>query len=235
MIAIINPDTPVPVIDGLIANGFTPVTIPLCLQVHRPIAGHPDIQLCIVNNTIIYQPAIDSSFLQVLSHTKYQLVRGQTTLLSSYPYDCAYNCAHTGKVAFHNTKVTDNSIKQALKICSDPLIHVNQGYTKCSTCIVDTDAIITSDISIHNAALRNSIDSLLIQPGYIELPGYNYGFIGGASGKCSDTVYFTGHVNHHPDAMQIKHFIEQHNKKIAFLSDLCAIDIGSIFFIDMNT
>jgi len=235
MIAIINPDTPVPVIDGLVTYGFTPVAIPLCSQVQRPIAGHPDIQLCIVNNTIIYQPDIDSSFLQVLSHTKYELVRGQSILQSSYPHDCAYNCAYTGKVAFHNTKVTDSSIKQALNICSDPLIHVNQGYTKCSTCIVDANAIITADISIHNAAISNGIDSLLITPGYIELPGYNYGFIGGASGMCSDTIYFTGYVNHHPDAMQIKHFIEQHNKKIAFLSELPAIDIGSIFFIDMNT
>lgn len=235
MIAIINPDTPLPVIDGIVAYGFTPVTIPLCSQVERPIAGHPDIQICIVNNTIIYHPEIDSSFLQLLSHTKYELVGGQSILQYSYPYDCAYNCAHTGKAAFHNTKVTDSSIKQALALCSDPLLHVNQGYTKCSTCIVDTNAIITSDVSIHNAAIRSSIDSLLIRPGYIELAGYTYGFIGGASGVCSDTVYFTGHLNNHPDCMLIKHFTEQHNKKIAFLSDLPAIDIGSIFFVDMNT
>lgn len=235
MIAIINPDTPQPVIDGLFKYGFTPVTIPLCPHVDRPIAGHPDIQLCLVNNTIVYHPDIDSSFLQLLSHTTYDLVRGQSILQSSYPLDCAYNCAYTGKVAFHNTKVTDSSIKQALNQCSDPLIHVNQGYTKCSTCIVDKDAIITQDISIHKAALRNSINSLLIKPGFIELPGYKYGFLGGASGRCSDTIYFTGHLNHHPDYMHIQHFIETHNKKIAFLSDLPAIDIGSIFFIDMNT
>ena len=133
MIAIINPDTPTPVIGGLIAHGFTPVTIPLCSQVQRPIAGHPDVQLCFINNVIIYHPAIDSSFLQLLSHTKYELVRGQSILQSSYPHDCAYNCAYTGKVAFHNTKVTDSSIKEILIKGSDPLIHVNQAYTKCST------------------------------------------------------------------------------------------------------
>ncbi len=236
MIAIINPDTPQGVIDGLVKNGCTPVTVPLCTQVARPIAGHPDIQLCIIGNKIIYQPQLDISFLQLLSQSGHTLVRGQSLLQKHYPYDCPYNVAYTGKVAFHNTKITDSSIHQVLADIhgSDPIIHVNQGYTKCSTCIVDTDAIITSDIAIHKAAVKNSIDSLLIQPGYIELPGYTYGFIGGASGKCSDTIYFTGYLHKHPDYRRIVNFVAKHNKKMVFLSDLPAMDIGSIFFIDMN-
>jgi hypothetical protein len=237
MIAIINPDTPQAVITELVCNGISPVTIPLCPYVERPIAGHPDIQLCIINHHIVYQPEIDSSFLHslssLLSNKKYALVRGQSMLRANYPDDCAYNCAYTGSIAFHNTKVTDSSIKEILTQCSDPLIHVNQGYTKCSTCIVDSKAIITSDISIHTAAVKNGIDSLLIQPGYIELPGYQYGFIGGASGMCSDTIYFTGRLNHHPNYSDIMNFIKSHNKKIIYLSDFPAIDLGSIFFIDM--
>ncbi|MEW6525402.1 MAG: DUF6873 family GME fold protein [Spirochaetota bacterium] len=232
MIAIINPDTPQAVITGLLSNGFSPVTIPLCPYVERPIAGHPDIQLCIIGKNIIYEPRIEMTFLQVLSHLPYTLISGKSYLQANYPYDCAYNCAYTGSIAFHNSKVTDSSIKEILTQCSDPLIHVNQGYTKCSTCIVDSNAIITSDISIHTATVKNGIDSLLIQPGYIELPGYRYGFIGGASGTCSDTIYFTGHLNHHPNCIEIVNFIAKHNKNIAFLSDLPAIDIGSIFFID---
>ncbi|MCX8124835.1 MAG: hypothetical protein N3F66_11845 [Spirochaetes bacterium] len=239
MIAIINPDTPLPVIDGLVKNGFIPIQVPLCPLVERPIAGHPDIQLCIIGQYIVYQPAIDPAFLQslisLLSHKEYAFIKGQSMLQTEYPYDCAYNCAYTGTVAFHNTKVTDSSIKEILATihqCSDPIIHVNQGYTKCSTCIVDTDAIITSDISIHKAAKTHTIDSLLITPGYIDLPGYKYGFIGGASGIAADTVYFTGTLATHPDYNHIIDFIAQHNKKIVFLSDLPAIDIGSIFFID---
>ncbi len=241
MIAIINPDTPHPVIHGLVKNGFTPLQVPLCPQVDRPIAGHPDIQLCVIEPYVIFQPEIDPSFLhtltQALSHTRYTLVKGQSLLHHNYPYDCAYNVAYTGKVAFHNKKVTDSSITQVLaKIHKGyPIIHVNQGYTKCSTCIVDSNAIITSDRSIHNAARKNSIDSLLISPGYVLLPGYTYGFIGGASGLFSDTIYFTGHLNKHPDYPHIEHFIAAHNKKIVFLSDLPAIDIGSIFFIDITS
>lgn len=234
MIAIINPDTPQAIITGLMHQGFSPVTIPLCPYVERPVAGHPDIQLCIIGNNIIYEPRIEKTFLQVLSQSTYTLIPGKSHLQATYPYDCAYNCAYTGSIAFHNTKVTDSSIKQILTPYSVPLIHVNQGYTRCSTCIVDSHAIITSDTSIHNAAVNNGIDSLLIQPGYIELPGYKYGFIGGASCMCSDTMYFTGRLSHHPDYSNIVNFIAIHNKKIVFLSDLPAIDTGSIFFIDMN-
>ncbi|MGB4268895.1 MAG: DUF6873 family GME fold protein [Spirochaetota bacterium] len=235
MIAIINPDTPQAIIAGLMRNRFSPVTIPLCPYVERPVAGHPDIQLCIIGTNIIYEPNIEKTFLQVLSQSNYTLIPGKSHLQAKYPYDCAYNCAYTGSIAFHNTKVTDSTIKEILAQCSDPLIHVNQGYTKCSTCIVDSNAIITSDITIHTAAIKHSIDSLLIKPGYIELPGYRYGFIGGASGMCSDTIYFTGRLNHHPDYSDIVNFIQNHNKNIVFLSDIPAIDIGSIFFIDMIT
>lgn len=233
MIAIINPDTPKPIVEGLMSHGFTPVTIPLCTTVQRPIAGHPDIQLCMIHNFVIYNPAIEQFISKLLHQSQYIPIRGQSIVQPAYPYDCAYNCVCTGIVAFHNTKATDTAIQEILHRCSVPLIHVKQGYSKCSTCIVNTHAIITPDKTIHRAAPKNNITSLLIQPGTIILPGYPYGFLGGASGLCHDTVYITGTLSKHPDTAKIEDFIRNHGKNIIYLSNLPAIDIGSIFFLDL--
>ncbi|HQG43905.1 MAG TPA: hypothetical protein PLE64_14445, partial [Spirochaetota bacterium] len=201
--------------------------------VQRPIAGHPDIQLCMIHNFVIYNPAIEQFISKLLHQSQYIPIRGQSIVQPPYPYDCAYNCVCTGIVAFHNTKATDTAIQEILHRCSVPLIHVKQGYSKCSTCIVNTHAIITPDKTIHRAAPKNNITSLLIQPGTIILPGYPYGFFGGASGLCHDTVYVTGTLSKHPDTAKIEDFIRNHGKNIIYLSNLPAIDIGSIFFLDL--
>lgn len=234
MIAIINPHAPAPVVQGIYRCGFTPVTVPLCKDVQAPLAGHPDVQLCIIDSTVIHHPGMDDSFLQLFHNSQYTLLRGQSILQSAYPYDCAYNCAYTGTAAFHNTTITDSSLRNIISNNGAPLIHVNQGYTKCSVCIVSEKAIISSDTLIHKAALANDIDSLLISSGHIDLPGFRYGFIGGASGMYNDTVYFTGVLTAHPDGSTIIKFIEKHDKKIVYLSSLPIIDAGSIFFIDIE-
>jgi hypothetical protein len=71
----------------------------------------------------------------------------------------------------------------------------------------------------------------LITPGYIDLPGYNYGFIGGASGEFNNTVFFSGRIDHHPDFDMIRNFIINKEKSIINLSESRAVDIGSIFII----
>ena len=95
------------------------------------------------------------------------------------------------------------------------MLEVQQGYTKCSICVVSENAIITSDIGIHCKAKESGIDSLLISPGYIDLPGYKYGFIGGASFKISDNVIaFTGSLDSHPDKDNIEHFLCKYDEKV---------------------
>ena len=55
-------------------------------------------------------------------------------------------------------------------------------------------------LSIYKKLTRYGIDVLLIRPGYIELPGYPYGFIGGTNGNLSkDIIVFSGSLKEHPD------------------------------------
>ena len=61
-------------------------------------------------------------------------------------------------------------------------IHVKQGYTRCSLLPVDDRSFITSDAGIAKTLAEHDTDVLLIHPGHIHLPGFDYGFIGGTGG-----------------------------------------------------
>ncbi len=148
-----------------------------------------------------------------------------------YPHDIAFNIIPLEDKIICNSNYIDNTIKQHCLTNQINIIHTNQGYAKCSTMVIDKNNIITADNSIHNAAIQNGINSLLIRAGYISLPGYNYGFIGGASGVYNDTVYISGVLDSHPEKIQIEEFIYSCNKTIMYLSSLPAIDLGSFLFI----
>jgi len=97
--------------------------------------------------------------------------------------------------------------------------------------IVDDCSIVTSDRSINTAAKNAGLDTLLIAPGHIDLPGYSCGFIGGASGRFLDIIYLTGSIKDHPDRERITDFIDSKGLHMKILSDQTIFDAGSIFFI----
>ena len=72
-------------------------------------------------------------------------------------------------------------------------------------------------------------DALLIEPGYIELLGYDYGFIGGTCGNLSkDNILLTGQFNHHPDEEKILNFLKKYRKRPIWLSNKKIVDVGTV-------
>lgn len=149
-----------------------------------------------------------------------------------YPNNVMLNCVVLNDKLICNLKtIADEVLQMAIKD-NLKIINVNQGYTKCSTCIVNENAIITSDKSIYKSC-RNEMDVLLIGQGYIELSGTDYGFIGGSSFKYNrNTLVFTGNIKLHPDYESIKSFAQNHNVELLSLTENTMIDIGSIIPID---
>lgn len=225
--ALIDPQLSAKAVNKLKHLDIEPIAVPPTALVDRPIAGHPDIQVFLHRGVAFVHPDIDSDFLKKLSsccEVKY----GATRLSQSYPADVAYNIAAAGSFAFHKKSATDPVIAGYLKSKDVTAIDVKQGYSKCSTLIADDRSIITADFSIHNQALKNGFDSIIITPGYIDLPGYKYGFLGGASGRFNDTILLTGSIDHHPDRDRIYNFIESKGLSVTLLSDEPAYDAGSI-------
>jgi len=202
-----------------------------CKEVSEPISYHPDIVMHPINhNTLIIAPNIFDYYEEIFYGMGIKLIKGDTKLGKTYPMDIAYNVGRIGKFAVHNLKYMDEKLKFYLKKENVELIHVKQGYTKCSMAVINKKAVITADIPIHEKLREMGIDSLLIEPGFVKLEGYPYGFIGGSCGNLSkDEIIFSGKFTNHPDRKKILAFLKKHNQKILWLSNTMIEDIGTIF------
>ncbi len=150
---------------------------------------------------------------------------------ANYPLDCGLCAAISGNNILYCDKSADRKLLQMATAYGYSLLRVPQGYTKCSCAILADGAIITSDAGIERVTRAAGIDTLLISAGHVDLPGYNYGFIGGASGLCGNTLYFAGRIEDHPDYETIKDFSEKHGTELVSLGDEKLYDVGSLLFI----
>jgi putative nucleotidyltransferase with HDIG domain len=227
-IAIINPDAPGEIRKNLARLGLDALEVPRCGLADKRIAGHPDIQLFVLGTRLICRPDIGPAFLRKMEKHA-EIVTGRTRPADPYPGDVPYNAAYTGRFAFHSLRHTDPVLRESLREAGAHVIDVAQGYAGCSTLVIGREEIITADPSIHAAASSHGLRSLLISPGHVGLPGHPYGFIGGASGTWGGTLLLTGRIDHHPDGKKIVERIGESGKKVVYLSEERATDLGTIF------
>ena len=195
---------------------------------YESINKHPDIFIFVTNKNIIASPKMYKVLKKDDLISNY-LVKGNSLVKEKYPENISYNVFQLKEYAIHNTKYTDSKIKE---IVNKKWIDVNQGYSNCSCLRVDDNSFITSDKGIYEKVKEYNIDCLLIRPGYINLKGLDYGFIGGTGFRYNNEIIFYGDISKHPDYEKIKEFI---NSKGLFIKsfDFYLEDIGSVIkFLD---
>ena len=201
--------------DALMQEGHTIAFTGPCEAVSEAISRHPDIFLCKLGTA-----------------PESPVFKGDEGLLGpEYPSDVLYNAVVTEKYMICNTRTVSPDLMQAAKDLYPDIkvINVAQGYTKCSVVVVDESHFITEDEGIYKALSgAEDVECLLISAGYVELPGYSRGFIGGASGRIGDEIWFNGDINAHPDADDIIRFICGCGLTVSWISDKPLVDIGSI-------
>jgi len=214
----------------LMAHGIKWIDVPVLDTLYPSISCHPDIQCHpLGGGKIVVAPNASESLKNQLIQHDFEILIGNTILGSNYPENIAYNVARIGNLAFHNLKYTDPLLKRELEKQGVRLIHVKQGYAKCSVYIIDEHSALTSDPGLAKVMRKSGIDVLEIRPGYISLPGLNYGFIGGAGGLINAyTAAFIGRLKHHPDFEAIREFIRSKRKRIKSFGEICLTDVGSI-------
>lgn len=209
--------------------GVNIIKTPAFNSLNTPEKNHADFSCHHLGADLIIIPDKLNNLREKLEKFGFSILISKRELKKDYPNNVLMNCARIDNKIVLNLKTADELIINYCKENYIELIHVNQGYTKCSTAVINTNSIITSDPTIYKAAIKIGMDVLKIQPGYIRLDGYDYGFIGGCCGFISkNKLAFTGNIKFHPEHKKIEKFITDRNIEIINLSDGELIDIGGI-------
>ena len=188
---------------------------------------HADMALCSVGNGRFFAASqLDRQTALLLEAEGAELEYTEAPVSAKAP--CLNVCILRNSVIL-DKRTADPKLIRYLSECGYKLIHTNQRYAKCSAAVVSGDAVITGDPSIFNSCKENGIDVLKISPGFIELEGYEYGFIGGCCGLLSpDVLAFTGDISLHPDYESIRAFSKNHGVDLFSLTDEILYDVGGI-------
>ena len=230
-IMIVSGDMPIEMINRLNSLVRKIIRIPMLESLPYPVCSHPDMQMVIpTEGVVIHAPNMDAAIVKSIESLGFQMVSGEKYPCGAYPMDISYNVAVVGKHAFLNKKFSDARVIEWLKKTGISMSHVNQGYAKCSTLIVNQDALITSDAGIFNAARVQNMDALLVPPQRkILIAGYDHGFIGGATGLISnDEIAVSGGFGNLDDAEAIGRFLGKYCITPMSLSDGDVLDFGSL-------
>ncbi len=197
----------------------------------EPIATHPDIQIHFIDNkTAVVAPEVYDYYDNLIGE-EVKILKGDTKLSGTYPLDCAYNVTRLGKFIIGNLSYMDTKIKQIYQDRGFEFIHINQGYSKCSICVVDDISVITEDEGIYKALVPHNINVLKLNSGTVTLDGFDYGFIGGATGFVSDKVLaFCGNPSMESYFESMEEYINSKSVDIIYLSSTKLKDYGSILY-----
>ena len=234
MIAVTDCRIPPSVSEGLKSRGFSILWLPPHPSLPTPVASHPDMLIFFTDHTIITTPQyaeVAKAELAVLTAaTGRTLCLAAESVGSVYPRDILFNAAPVGKTLFC---LSDYLSKSILADPSYRVVSVRQGYAKCSVIPVSDRALITADSSIANAAEKVGLQVLRIAPGFVRLPGYQTGLIGGATSFTPDTavreIFFCGSLDDHPQAEDIRQFCRQYGRVAVSLCQAPLSDLGTVF------
>lgn len=208
--------------------GIEPICIEPCKELPEPICSHADLICHPVGDKKVIVAKSAKKISQLFRGNGAEVIESEQSPGIFYPKDVGLCAARIGKRLIANPETLDKSI---LNICKEKkleLLPVRQGYAKCSTAIVDNHSIITSDCGIAKVAKAAGLAVLRIRPGFIELPGYDTGFIGGCCGLIAKKrMLFSGRIEEHPDYIGIKAFLEERQIEIVSV-DIKLRDIGGI-------
>lgn len=208
------------------SRDISQITIAPNNNIDPAVRYHTDMAAIHLGRNKILVDKSQNALSDCLKGNGFEIYTTEENIAGEYPKDIKLNFTVFGNKIMGNFVFADDKLLTLTESLSK--LDIKQGYCKCSCLVINENALITDDKSIYNIALKNGVDCLLVSKGDVSLPGHNYGFIGGASGKISKTeVLFFGDVTKHRDYKKIAGFIKKHGCKIISL-DFPLTDFGGI-------
>jgi len=195
-------------------------------------ACHADLRAHHLGDDKIVVYKEDVELAKALTERGFKVIEAQNELCGKYPKSVALNALRIGKILLCSKNNIDGAISKYAEQNNLEIIDCKQGYSRCATCIVSENAVITADKSVYNA-LSSRLDVLLISQGGIRLADTDEGMLGGASALIDkNTLAFCGNIKEHPDYLRIEKFLKKHNVKAVCLTNKKLLDVGSIIVLE---
>lgn len=207
--------------------GIHCIRLPKLAYLEDEISAHADIQIFnIGKGGLIISGGAGEKLKDILKG--YNLTV-ENDIKSPYPNDIKLNAAFIGNKIICNKNFVSKEIITFANENNIEIIHTKQGYSRCSLCIVNENAVITEDPGLASLLNICQIDVLEIAPGKTHLSEAHSGFIGGASAKLSENeMYFSGDISKHPDFNKIKAFLDNYNISMVYNKSRKLTDFGGI-------
>lgn len=214
-------------------TGISAIPLKPYQRLDFPVASHADMLFCVFDDCIFcYQDYVcENNLLNDLNSSGKKVVFVRKKCEKEYPHDIGLNVLVMGKNIFCNVKHTAEEILECAKERNYSIINVKQGYSSCSTLVLDENNALTSDPSIYNAIIKTGKNAFLVDNSAIKLDGYGCGFIGGSSGVLNRDVFVFGDISSLPNGKQAREIICKFGYNIIPILSGEVYDFGGIKFI----
>ncbi len=235
-IAIINYRAYRESIGNLLNSGYKVILVKPFYRNKSYIASHADLQIfTFYKKEVIIAPNLSSftvrQLVLSLNHNK-NIILGNSFLREGYPKEVFYNAIVVDKYLIGNLKYLDNTLIEIGRRYGFSLVHVNQGYVRCTTIPIDKKTVITEDRGVSKKLRSIGINVKFLQPGFIDIDGYDYGFLAGSSGIDNNVFYVNGDIDLYPYKSELENYLKRYHIKIKSLAPGKRLkDIGSILFV----
>lgn len=197
-------------------------------HLYKGIKDHSDLHVHSLEGIVYLSQECAGDLLPHLTSMNIPCVTIKKTLGNAYPQTVPLNLVTTRTLAIHNFEHTAPEILNTLSKTRRKLIHVKQGYTRCTLLPLSSDCFLTSDKGIYKRLKKESIQIDYIENGPIRLPHQPDGFFPGCCGVIENVLYINGDLTCHPSADTIQQRCHDLSLTIVDVPGKPLQDIGSI-------
>lgn len=212
-------------INNLESLGIKTVKLYKSSKLDEEINCHADLQLLHLGNNSFVVDADRKNLYEYLTECGANVIL-QKGIVSPYPGDVILNKLLLNGRAYGNFNTKGNFNCDFFPKSTEK-INTKQGYTKCSVCVVEKNAVICDDRGISTLLKNSQINVLEVSKGDIYLSESHCGFIGGTGFKIAENLmFFNGNLREHSSYKEIVDFLNNYHIEPVFDSSRRLTDIG---------
>ncbi len=202
--AVVAGDTPTEELAALRRFFRHVIPLPADESIDGPVAHHPDMLFAVAGDCLVTHRAYYGGARAVVDEIcalgGLRLVLSDMARGPVYPADIGFNALFWGDCFLGNTAHLAPEVCALSAEAGLTSVSVKQGYAACAVLAVPSVKLAaTADGGLAAALGSRGADVVrLSAEAGILLPGYDCGFIGGATGVWGRTVFFSGNPAHHP-------------------------------------